>query len=125
MADAEQPKPDRPLGVPLEAPAISVKSHPRASASIRRSRARAALAGLPVGTLIGMQRTGDLWMAGVVGLGFGLLSALMVWWIAVTLWRITIRLEVEDRRRLALEEMERRRVPLTAAAESTDPPAAA
>jgi hypothetical protein len=87
----------------MEMPTITLAKHPRASASIRRAKARGGLAGFTLGVLASWLHGGVMVSALERGLGGGVLGYLVAWAVSLTIWRYLVRAEaraaIERRRR--------------------------
>jgi hypothetical protein len=94
---------------------ITLRSHPAAMASIRRIRARAALAAFVVVLLLSMHKGLTLPSATARALVAGIAVQLVAWKLAVAVWRQVVLVQVraveeahrERRRRLAEAARER------------------
>jgi hypothetical protein len=89
----------------MEIPAITLAEHPRASASIRRAKARGGLAGFALGVLAAWIHGGVLLSVVERGLVGGVLGYLVAWAASLTVWRYVVRAEARaaiERRRRAL-----------------------
>jgi uncharacterized membrane protein YccC len=112
---------EQPTQAGIRPPMISLRDHPRASLSIRRAKARAGLAGFGIGALGAWTAGGDPFEMGFHALVGGIAAYLVVWTVALVVWRqvllaqardavrIAVALrakEAEDRRRQAAERAE-------------------
>jgi hypothetical protein len=86
-------------------PTVTLAEHPRASASIRRAKARGGLAGFALGLLASWLHGGVLLAALERGLIAGVVGYLVAWAAALTVWRYVVRAEARaalERRRRAI-----------------------
>jgi hypothetical protein len=67
--------------------AIRLASHPRASASVRRLRARAGLAALVIGLLLSLNAGLPLFDAVARGLVAGIAAHFLAWFAGLLVWR--------------------------------------
>jgi hypothetical protein len=86
-----------------QVPTITLAQHPRASASIRRAKARGGLAGFALAALGTWLHGGLLVAAFERGLAGGVVGYLVAWGAALTVWRHLVRAQV----RAALERRRR------------------
>ena len=109
---------DAPEGVPV----ISVKAHPRARASVRRTRARTALAAFAIVLFVCLSGSVPPEEAFLRALVAGLIGNLVGWACALAVWRALVMAELK----VATEAYnERVRVANEAAAEKAAAAAAA
>jgi hypothetical protein len=86
---------------------ITIKSHPRAAASIRRIKARGGLIGFAIGAFGAWAHGGIMASILLRGLEGGVAGYLACWFAAVTIWKHVIYAELRsavDRRKAALAE---------------------
>jgi hypothetical protein len=93
---------------------VSIAAHPRAKASIRRTRARVALAAFAVVLLLSLHAGVTGQEAALRALAGGLAGNLAGWACALAVWRIIV---VQELRSLEAARRERARVRAEAAAE--------
>jgi small-conductance mechanosensitive channel len=113
---------------PAPLPAASIAGHPRAKAAIRRARSRTALAAFVLVLLFG-HHAGLTWFdATWRALAAGIAANVVAWRCALFVWRALIVAELRqaeetyaERRRTAVEALERR---AAAAAEAANAQAA-
>ena len=65
----------------------SIATHPRAGASIRRTKAWAGLAGFAIAALFSLQASVPLFQVGLRALGAGVVGYMLAWWFSVLVWR--------------------------------------
>ena len=82
---------DAPEGVPV----ISVKAHPRARASIRRTRARTALAAFAIVLFVCLSGSVPPQEAFLRALVAGLIGNLVGWACALAVWRALVMAELK------------------------------
>jgi hypothetical protein len=82
--------------------AIRVNAHPRASASIRRLRARAGIAALVICALLSLRAGVPAFDAVARGLAAGIAAHFLAWFAGVLVWRHLIVGEIAARREAIL-----------------------
>ena len=88
-------------------PRISVGAHPRARASIRRTRARAGIAGFVVVLLLSLNADVPAFDALWRALAGGVVAHFGAWMVTLALWRRLVVAELELARRRLVAEHER------------------
>lgn len=88
-----------------EAVGASIASHPRAKASIRRSKGWAGIAGFAIAAFVSVQASVPMFQAGLRALAAGVIGYMLAWWVGVLVWRQLILAE----QKAAYEIIERRR----------------
>jgi type VI protein secretion system component VasK len=79
----------------MSAPTVSVAAHPRARASIRRTRARTALAAFAIVLFLSLNSGVPGQEAAVRALVAGLVGNLMGWACAIAVWRSLVVAELK------------------------------
>jgi hypothetical protein len=97
----------------------SIANHPRARASIRRTKAWTGLAGFAIAALLSAQASVPMFQVGLRALGAGVVGYMLAWWFSVMIWKQLIMAE----QKAAYEAIERRRDE-DAAAPNTEKPRA-
>jgi hypothetical protein len=92
----------------METPMISLAEHPRASSSIRRARAWGGLLAFAVGGYASYESGMSVAASGFRALVAGMVAYLIVWGLAIAVWRAVVRAEA----RAAIERAARRRAEL-------------
>lgn len=87
---------------------ISLAEHPRASVSIRRAKASGGLLSFAIAGYASHASGMDLAACGLRALAAGIVGYLVVWGLAITVWRAVVRAEAEA----AIERVARRRAEL-------------
>jgi uncharacterized membrane protein YccC len=96
-------------------PLIALADDPRAAGGIRRAKCRAGLAAFAL-TAVGSYMNGaDAFDAGLRALGAGVVGYMVVWAVAVTVWRHIVR---ADARATVERSLEKRRQREAARAEA-------
>ena len=88
-----------------DAQGASIANHPRARASIRRTKAWAGLAGFAIAALLSLQASVPMFEVGLRALGAGVVGFMLAWWFSVMIWKQLIMAE----QKAACEAIERRR----------------
>jgi hypothetical protein len=83
----------------------SIANHPRARASIRRTKGWAGLAGFAIAAALSIQASVPMFQVGLRALGAGVVGYMLAWWFSVMVWRQLILAE----QKAAYEAIERRR----------------
>jgi hypothetical protein len=83
----------------------SIANHPRARASIRRTKGWAGLAGFAIAAAMSIQASVPMFQVGLRALGAGVVGYMLAWWFSVMIWRQLILAE----QKAAYEVIERRR----------------
>src|SRR5918997_6796019 len=96
---------EQPTQMTVKPPMIALRDHPRAAASIRRAKARAGLGGFAIGALGTWSAGGDPFTMALHGLAGGVAAYMVVWAIAVVVWRQLLLAEA----RTAVDEVVRQR----------------
>jgi hypothetical protein len=78
----------------MDAPQISLATHPRAAGSIRRTKARGGLAGFAIGAFASWAHGGVPANTVLHGLEGGIAGWLVCWFAAVTIWRQVVQAEI-------------------------------
>lgn len=91
-----------------EAPMISLAEHPRASSSIRRAKAWGGLLAFAVGGYASYESGMGVAASGFRALVAGIVAYLIVWGLAIAVWRAVVRAEAKA----AIERVARRRAEL-------------
>ena len=86
-------------------PYSSVATHPRARASVRRTKAWFGLAGFALAAVLSLKASVPLVQVGERALAAGLAGYMLAWWLAVRVWRALIVAE----QHAAYAEIQRRR----------------
>jgi hypothetical protein len=118
-ADKKDKKGKKGKGESANAQGASIANHPRARASIRRTKAWAGLAGFAIAALLSAQASVPMFQVGLRALGAGVVGYMLAWWFSVMIWKQLIMAE----QKAAYEAIERRRDE-DAAAPSTEKPRA-
>jgi hypothetical protein len=118
-ADKKDKKGKKGKGGNEDAQGASIASHPRARASIRRTKAWAGLAGFAIAALLSLQASVPMFQVGLRALGAGVVGYMLAWWFSVMIWKQLIMAE----QKAAYEAIERRRDE-DAPAPNTDKPRA-
>jgi hypothetical protein len=91
-----------------DTPMISLAEHPRASVSIRRAKAWGGLLAFAVAGYASYESGMSVAASGFRALAAGIVSYLLVWGLAIAVWRAVVRAEA----RAAIERAARRRAEL-------------
>jgi hypothetical protein len=91
-----------------EWPVISVSAHPRASTSIRRSKAWAGLAGFALVGLLSWHTGVAPFEVGVRALVAGIVLYVLTWSVSVALWQRLVMQEAKDEGERRREELDER-----------------
>lgn len=86
--------------------ATSLDSFPGVRDSIARARARSALAGMLLATLLAYQAGASAWWTGLWALAGGITASLLAWWLAASVWLIALRAEVQGQQRDMLQRLQ-------------------
>jgi len=101
-----------------KAPLIALTDDPRAAAGIRRAKCRGGLAAFGL-TAAGCVLNGaDAFDAGLRALGAGIVGYMLVWAVAVTVWRQIVRAEARATVERSLEQRRARQAARAEAAAS-------
>jgi hypothetical protein len=101
---------------------LSVRSHPRAARSVRRTRATAGLVAFFLTLLMSIGANVPAFEAAARSLGAGIAINLLAWWVAMAVWR---QLIIGELRALHAERVARREALAAQAAEAAAAAAAA
>jgi hypothetical protein len=91
---------------------LSIRSHPRAARSVRRTRARAGIASFFLVLLLSLAAHVPAFDAVVRALLAGIAMNLIAWWLAMALWR---QLIIGELRALHVKRVEQREAAVAAA----------
>ena len=94
---------------------LSVRSHPRAARSVRRTRAAAGIAAFFLTLLLSLGARVPAFDAAARALGAGIAINLLAWWVAVAVWR---QLIIGELRALHAQRVARREAAAEAAAQA-------
>jgi hypothetical protein len=83
----------------------SIATHPRASMSVRRTKAWVGLAAFVIAALLSLKASVPTFQVFERALAAGLAGYLLAWWASMVVWRHLMLAE----QRAAVEEIERRR----------------
>jgi hypothetical protein len=83
----------------------SIATHPRASASVRKTKAWVGLAGFVVAALLSLKASVPMFQVFERALVAGLAGYLLAWWASMVVWRHLMLAE----QRAAIDEIQRRR----------------
>jgi predicted lipid-binding transport protein (Tim44 family) len=95
MADKKKKK-KNDKKTPHASDRITIKSHPRAAGSIRRTKARGGMIGFAIGALAAWMHGGLMASVVLHGLEGGVAGYLACWFAAVTIWRHVIYAELRQ-----------------------------
>ena len=104
-ADKKGKKEKKGKGENGDAQGASITNHPRARASIRRTKGWAGLAGFAIAALLSAQASVPMFQVGLRALGAGVVGYMLAWWFSVMIWKQLIMAE----QKAAYEARERRR----------------
>lgn len=104
-ADKKEKKGKKGKGENEDAQGASIANHPRARASIRRTKGWAGLAGFAIAALLSAQASVPMFQVGLRALGAGVVGYMLAWWFSVMIWKQLIMAE----QKAAYEALERRR----------------
>lgn len=91
-----------------ETPMISLREHPRAAGSIRRTKAWGGLLAFGVTAYVSHRSGMGVAASGFRALGAGIVGYLLTWSLAIVFWRALVRAEAKaaiERVRIARAEM--------------------
>lgn len=111
QAGDKQKKAKKPGKSAGQADYSSIATHPRASASVRKTKAWAGLVAFVIAALLSLKASVPTFQVFERSLAAGLAAFLLAWWASMVIWRHLMLAE----QRAAVEEIERRRVERAAA----------
>jgi hypothetical protein len=94
---------DQLTEVGIRPPMIALRDHPRAALSIRQAKARAGMGGFTIGALGAWRAGGDPFEMGFHALAGGIAAYMLVWMLALVIWRQILLSQARDAVRTAVE----------------------